>query len=140
MVTPHRLANSPILMATERRPTFDDERLRSGTELDGVDRSCVVHTPTGLTARTSTTFAAARARPSDTRVGIMATMPMTLRLAEGDASALERQAALEGRSQQTVVQHAVREYIERHSRRALLDTVLDAELPRYAETLERLGR
>lgn len=65
---------------------------------------------------------------------------MTLRLAEADSAALERQATLEGRSQQAIAQAAVREYIERHSRRALLNSVLDRELPRYAEALERLGR
>ena len=31
-------------------------------------------------------------------------------------------------------------YIERNSKRELLDRVLDAELPRYAEALERLGQ
>lgn len=67
-------------------------------------------------------------------------MAMTLRLTEADAAALERQAALEGRSQNAVVQRALEEYIERHSRRALLDSVLDRELPRYAEALDRLGR
>ena len=39
---------------------------------------------------------------------------------------------------QSVVQAAVREYIERHSRSELIDRVLDHELPRYAEALERL--
>ena len=67
-------------------------------------------------------------------------MAMTLRLNDADSAALERQAALEGRSQQSVVQRAVQEYIERHSRQTLLDSVLDRELPRYAEALDRLGR
>jgi len=31
-------------------------------------------------------------------------------------------------------------YVENHSRADLLDQVLDGELPRYAEALERLGR
>ena len=34
----------------------------------------------------------------------------------------------------------VREYIENHSRAELLDQVLDEELGRYAEALERLGQ
>jgi hypothetical protein len=34
---------------------------------------------------------------------------------------------------------AVHDYIERTSRRELLDEVLDEELPRYAEALRRLG-
>jgi len=33
----------------------------------------------------------------------------------------------------------VREYIDRTSRRELLDEVLDEELPRFAEALRRLG-
>ena len=41
---------------------------------------------------------------------------------------------------QDVARQAVRDYIERNSKRELLDRVLDAELPRYAEALERLGQ
>ena len=67
-------------------------------------------------------------------------MAMTLRLSPEDSSALARQAEHEGRSQADIVAQAVREYVERTSRRELLDSVLDAELPRYAEALERLGR
>ena len=67
-------------------------------------------------------------------------MAMTLRLDEQEAEALRRRAAREGRSMQEVARQAVREYIERTSRRELLDEVLDEELPRYAEALERLGR
>ena len=40
---------------------------------------------------------------------------------------------------QDVARRAVREYIGRASERELLDDVLDTELPRYAEALERLG-
>ena len=40
---------------------------------------------------------------------------------------------------QEVAREAVRAYIERSSRRELLDQVLDEDLPRYAEALERLG-
>lgn len=65
---------------------------------------------------------------------------MTLRLEEQETEALRRRAAHEGRSMQEVARQAVREYIERTSRRELLDEVLDGELPRYAEALERLGR
>jgi predicted transcriptional regulator len=66
-------------------------------------------------------------------------MAMTLRLDQQEAEALRRRAAREGRSMQEVARQAVREYIERTSRRELLDEVLDEELPRYAEALERLG-
>jgi len=65
---------------------------------------------------------------------------MTLRLDDGEAEALRRRAELEGRSMQDVARQAVRDYIERTSRRQLLDRVLDEQLPRYAEALERLGQ
>ena len=67
-------------------------------------------------------------------------MPMTLRLSDDEADALRRRAEFESRSMQDVARQAVREYVETHSRADLLDQVLDAELPRYAEALERLGR
>jgi hypothetical protein len=40
---------------------------------------------------------------------------------------------------QEVARAAVREYVDRTSRRELLDEVLDQELPRFAEALRRLG-
>jgi predicted transcriptional regulator len=66
-------------------------------------------------------------------------MAMTLRLTDDETDALRRRARREGRSMQEVARAAVREYIERTSRRELLDRVLDEDLPRYAEALERLG-
>lgn len=66
-------------------------------------------------------------------------MAMTLRLDEQEAEALRKRAEHEGRSMQDVARQAVRDYIERTSKRELLDGVLDHELPRYAEALERLG-
>jgi predicted transcriptional regulator len=67
-------------------------------------------------------------------------MAMTLRLADDETEALRRHAELEHRSMQEVARHAIREYIENHSRAELLDRVLDEELPRYAEALKRLGQ
>lgn len=67
-------------------------------------------------------------------------MAMTLRLSDDEADALRRRAELENRSMQDVAREAVRDYIERASKRELLDRVLDSELPRYAEALERLGQ
>jgi plasmid stability protein len=64
---------------------------------------------------------------------------MTLRLTDAETEALRLRAQREGRSMQEVARGAVREYIERTSRRELLDAVLDEELPRYAEALRRLG-
>jgi predicted transcriptional regulator len=67
-------------------------------------------------------------------------MAMTLRLSEQEASALRRRAEYEGRPMQEVAREAIREYVEGHSRAELLDRVLDEELPRYAEALDRLAQ
>jgi predicted transcriptional regulator len=67
-------------------------------------------------------------------------MAMTLRLSDAEAKALRRCAEHEGRPMQEVARQAIREYIEGHSRAELLDRVLDEELPRYAEALERLAQ
>lgn len=67
-------------------------------------------------------------------------MAMSLRLTEQESDALRQQAAAEGRSMQEVARAAVREYVDRRSARARLDEVLDVELPRYADALERLGQ
>jgi predicted transcriptional regulator len=64
---------------------------------------------------------------------------MTLRLSDEEADALRRRAEREGRSMQEVARSALREYIDRTSRRELLDAVLDEELPHFAEALHRLG-
>jgi predicted transcriptional regulator len=65
---------------------------------------------------------------------------MTLRLSEAEARALRRRAEHEGRPMQDIARQAIREYVETHSRAELLDRVLDEELPRYAEALERLAQ
>jgi predicted transcriptional regulator len=67
-------------------------------------------------------------------------MAMTLRLTDDEADALRRRAELESRSMQDVARSAVREYVERHSRENLLNQVLDEELPRYREALDRLAQ
>ena len=67
-------------------------------------------------------------------------MAMTLRLTDDEAAALRSRADQESRSMQDVARQAIREYVENHSRSDLLDQVLDEELPRYAEALERLGQ
>lgn len=69
----------------------------------------------------------------------IALMAMTLRLTDEETDALRRRAQREGRSMQEVARSAVREYVDRTSRRELLDQVLEEELPRYAEALRRLG-
>lgn len=64
---------------------------------------------------------------------------MTLRLTEDEHRALQARATREERSMQDVARHAIRDYIERTSRRELLNQVLDDELPRFSEALRRLG-
>ncbi len=66
-------------------------------------------------------------------------MAMTLRLTDEETASLRARAEREGRSMQEVARAAVREYVERSSRRDLIDRALDTELPRYAEALRRLG-
>lgn len=65
---------------------------------------------------------------------------MTLRLTDDEAAALRLRAQHESRSMQEIAREAVREYVERHSRADLIDQILDSELPRYAEALDRLSR
>lgn len=67
-------------------------------------------------------------------------MAMTLRLSDEDAAALAAQAEREGRSQTEIVREAIMDYVNRRGRRESLQQVLDEELPRYAEALERLGQ
>lgn len=67
-------------------------------------------------------------------------MAMTLRLTDDQSAALRAQAAREQRSMQDIALRAVSEYLERHSKLALVDGVLDRELSRYADALERLGQ
>lgn len=67
-------------------------------------------------------------------------MARTLRLSDAEADGLRLRAEREDRSMRDIVRQAVREYVENHSRAELLDQVLDEELPRYAEALERLGQ
>lgn len=65
---------------------------------------------------------------------------MTLRLDMTETEALRRRAEVEHRSMQDVARQAIRDYIERTSRDDLINAVMESELPRYAEALERLGR
>ncbi|KQS09409.1 hypothetical protein ASG04_08525 [Curtobacterium sp. Leaf183] len=69
---------------------------------------------------------------------------MTLRLDDTESDALRKRAEFESRSMQEVareaIREAIREYIEHHSRSDLIDGILDRELPRYAEALDRLAQ
>lgn len=66
-------------------------------------------------------------------------MAMTLRLNDAETEALRKRAAFERRSMQDVARDAVRRYVDEESRADLIDRVMDSELPRFAEALERLG-
>lgn len=70
----------------------------------------------------------------------MNVMGMTLRFDEHETVALRARARSQSRSTQDVARQAVLEYLGRIGRRELLDRVVDAELPRYAEALDGLGR
>lgn len=65
---------------------------------------------------------------------------MTLRLTDDETRALRAQADREQTSMQDVAQRAIGDYLEHHGKRALIDAVLDTELDRYADALERLGQ
>jgi predicted transcriptional regulator len=64
---------------------------------------------------------------------------MTLRLTDEETTALKARAEAEGRSMQEVARQAIRDYVHLTSQSELLERVLDAELPRYADALRRLG-
>ena len=64
---------------------------------------------------------------------------MTLRLTDAGPGRCADVPSM-SKPMQEVARQAIREYVEGHSRAELLDRVLDEELPRYAEALERLGR
>jgi predicted transcriptional regulator len=66
-------------------------------------------------------------------------MAMTLRLDDEQTNALRARAEYEGASMQAVAVKAIEEYLERHSKRDLVDRALDRVLPSYAEALRRLG-
>ncbi len=67
-------------------------------------------------------------------------MAMTLRLTDEESEALRMRAEDEGRSMQEIARQAVRDYVALHNRREAIDKVLDVELVRYADALERLGQ
>ena len=66
-------------------------------------------------------------------------MAKTLRLTDAEAAELRARAEAEGTSMQELARKAFRQYVQRHGREALIDRVMDLELPRYSEALRRLG-
>jgi predicted transcriptional regulator len=66
-------------------------------------------------------------------------MAVNLRPSPEQTESLRSLAAAEGRSMHAVILSAIDEYIDRHTKRAVLDRVLDTQLPRFDEALRRLG-
>ena len=64
---------------------------------------------------------------------------MTVPFDDDELAALSRRAELEGRPMHVVVRQAVRDYIQRASKRDRLDAAVDDGLRRYAEVFRRLG-
>lgn len=69
----------------------------------------------------------------------MAAMAVNLRPTPEQTKRLRSIAAAEGRSMHAVILTAIDEYIARHTKRAMLDRVLDTQLPRFEDALRRLG-
>lgn len=80
-----------------------------------------------------------RAMLADTMV-IPSSMALTLRTDSALEAALDALVEAEGVSRQEVIRRAVLDRAERRDARRSIDVVLDEELPRYAEAMERLGR
>lgn len=67
-------------------------------------------------------------------------MALTLRTDSELEEALDALVAAEGVSRQEVIRRAVIERFDRTSRTGRIDVVLDEQLPRYREALDRLGQ
>jgi predicted transcriptional regulator len=67
-------------------------------------------------------------------------MALTVRLSPEEQVALATYADRSGLSQNEVMRAALRDFVQRQSHAELLAQVIDAELPPFAEALERLGQ
>ena len=67
-------------------------------------------------------------------------MAMTLRLSPVQSEALRRRAVAEGASMQDVARRAVEAYIRAHEPEVRIETVIDAELHRFAGAVQRLSQ
>lgn len=70
----------------------------------------------------------------------MSRMALTLRTDSALEAALDALVEAEGVSRQEVIRRAIIDRAERTASRRSIDLVLDEELPRYAEAMERLGQ
>lgn len=67
-------------------------------------------------------------------------MALTLRTDSELEKALDALVAAEGISRQEVIRRAVLDRFDRTNRMGRIDAVLDEQLPRYREALDRLGQ
>lgn len=67
-------------------------------------------------------------------------MDVKVRLAAAEARALAACAEAAHRPVSDVARDAIHEYLANHGRAEFVDRILDAELPRYAYALHRLGQ
>lgn len=67
-------------------------------------------------------------------------MALTLRTDSELEKALDALVAAEGGSRQEIIRKAVIDYWHRSERIQLIDEVLDEQLDRYKEALDRLGK
>ena len=67
-------------------------------------------------------------------------MALTLRTDSELEKALDALVAAEGISRQEVIRRAVLDRFDRTNRIGQIDAVLDEQLPRYREALDRLGQ
>lgn len=67
-------------------------------------------------------------------------MALTLRTDSELEKALDALVAAEGSSRQEIIRRAVLERFNRANRIGQIDAVLDEQLPRYREALDRLGQ
>lgn len=67
-------------------------------------------------------------------------MALTLRTDSELEKALDALVASEGGSRQEIIRKAVLDYYHRTERTHQIDAVLDEQLPRYKDALDRLGQ
>ena len=105
-------------------------------------RSCGVSRIASRVSRVGVVVEAADVRPNLRQEGFTCLHEgrHCRRPARSNGTVDRRCAEFQSRSMQDVAKQAVREYVESHSRQDLLRTVLDEELPRYAEALDGLGK
>jgi len=70
----------------------------------------------------------------------MCCMALTVRLSDEEQEVLASFAERSGVSQNEVMRAALREFVQRQTHAELLTSVMEEELPKFAEALERLGQ